>query len=76
MKKKQTNILELMKSKSVAINEEEDDICLTCHEKEKSDNQLIYLGVISKDNTLSSCIFGSDNKGGVSLQTCFHTVHI
>lgn len=75
MKKKQNNVFELMKTKSMTKPEEDESLCMTCHEAAKPNNELVFLGKINKDHTLSSCVYGENNRAAVSIQTCFHTVH-
>lgn len=37
----------------------DEDICLTCHEKNHQQNELVYLGRISVDCSLSQAMHGS-----------------
>ena len=75
-KKNQELILEKHPSKVESMKEEEEeDLCILCHEKERENNNFVYLSSVMK-NTICSSVYGEDNRSGTLLNTCFHCVHI
>jgi hypothetical protein len=54
----------------------DEDICMTCHEKNHLDNQLVYLAKIGTNNTLCKAIHNENDKANTTVYTCFHTLHL
>ena len=46
-----------------------------CHETGKKNNELAYLSTIRRKGTVCQIIYGDQNKAGVAISSCFHTVH-
>lgn len=58
-KTKQNLVLERNLSKTSAQGGDEDvDLCLLCHEKEKPQNAMVYLSTVNKDKTICCSLYG------------------
>ena len=66
----------LSKTSNQGEENEEEDLCLLCHEAAKKNNQLVYLAHINKDKTICGAIYADQNKANTLITTCFHTIHV
>ena len=52
--------MKLMATKSLTFSiDENEDVCLTCHEKAKLDNSFVYLACVTKDKSSPSSYYAN-----------------
>lgn len=77
LNKQRNKVLKRLESRTdSAIIDDDEDVCILCHERSKKDNELVYLADINKNSTLCGAFYGDENKTQAFINICFHTVHI
>ena len=68
-------MMNIMATKSLLFSvDENEDLCLTCHEKSKPNNKLVYFSSVKKDITLA-CQYYKHSESKVLFSSCMHTIH-
>ena len=76
-KKRGNTLIKNLATKSLNMQiDENEDICLMCHEKEKPENELVFMAQLNKNKTLSSSFYGKDDKSSLLFKSCLHTIHL
>jgi hypothetical protein len=55
---------------------EEEELCILCHEKQKPNNQLVYICNINKNMTVGTAIFGEGDLARTYISSCYHAMHV
>lgn len=69
-------VLKRVSSLNEGKAEEEEEVCILCHEKSKLNNKLVYLASINKNNTICGAVHGKNNVTNTFINTCFHAIHV
>ena len=75
-KKNSEKVMNMMATKSLIFSvDENEDLCLTCHERSKPNNQLVYFASISKSKSFAASYYGNQDLSQYLSSSCMHTVH-
>ena len=68
--------MKMMATKSLMFSvDDNEDLCLTCHEREKPNNQLVYFSSVMKDKFFTSSYYGNQDQSKTLFSSCMHTIH-
>ena len=76
-KKKGEQVMNNLATKSLIMSvDDNEELCLFCHDKPKANNPLIHMASVSKDKTITCSFYGEDDKSRVSIHSCMHSIHL